>query len=145
MLILRLSLLVLSQSSSQTVTVPGPGNWSTIDTELFCRHFAGLRSPLCTTCQSATHMANWCSELGARRFPNFPSTSNAAKSPPIFTLPPQADRLGRPIRALGAQLSATTSTSGVATSHPCKLLHICLACHKAHPRHMCSIKQLKAS
>lgn len=33
--------------------------WSVSDTKLFCHHFTGLHSPLCTICQYATHMANW--------------------------------------------------------------------------------------
>lgn len=36
-------------------------NWSAMDTELFCHHFAGLLSPLCSICQSSTHTENWCS------------------------------------------------------------------------------------
>lgn len=39
----------------QVVTV-----WSRVDTELFCSHFAGLRSPVCATCQSSSHTAYWC-------------------------------------------------------------------------------------
>ncbi|XP_073485049.1 uncharacterized protein [Aquarana catesbeiana] len=109
-------------------------NWSTIDTELFCRHFAGLRSPLCTNCQSSTHTANWCSESGGRRPPNprfFPSVTRHSTA---FTQPAQADRLGRPIQALGGATICNNFNFGGCNFPHCKLLHVCLTCHKAHPR-----------
>lgn len=118
-------------------------NWSTIDTELFCRHFAGLRSPLCTNCQSSTHTANWCSESGGRRPPNPPFFPSVTRRSTAFIQPAQADRLGRPIQALGGATICNNFNFGGCNFPHCKLLHVCLTCHKAHPRYACAMKQPK--
>ncbi|XP_018418827.1 PREDICTED: uncharacterized protein C5orf42-like, partial [Nanorana parkeri] len=33
-------------------------NWGRMYTELFCRHFAGLKAPVCMSCQSSVHTTN---------------------------------------------------------------------------------------
>ncbi|XP_040207742.1 uncharacterized protein LOC120938098 [Rana temporaria] len=115
-------------------------DWSICDTELFCRHFAGLRSPLCTLCQSSTHTANWCSDNSIKR-PAYPPSSSTSQSLPGPSQQRQVDRLGRPIFFLGGAPICNNFNNAGCFHSQCRLLHVCTACHKAHPKTTCQLKQ----
>lgn len=118
-------------------------NWSLMDTKLFCRHFAGLRSPLCAICQSSTHTATWCANAATRQPFEFPSTSGTiqGQSPPEPT--PQVDKFGRPVRTVGGAAICNNYNYGSCNFSQCRLLHICTLCQRAHPRNLCEVKQHK--
>lgn len=112
-----------------------------MDTELFCRHFAGLRSPVCATCQPSLHTAYWCPNTDLP----VPGTSRAF--PSTLPAPAQAasfDKLGRPIRYLGKSQICNNFNRGVCNYSPCRLLHACSSCYRAHPKSSCSLKQGKS-
>lgn len=122
----------------QVVTV-----WSNMDTELFCRHFAGLRSPVCASCQSSSHTAYWCPNW---EVPAVPSTSRGSGLMlPSSGHPAPLDKLGRPIHFLGKSQICNNYNLGVCNFSQCRLLHICTGCFRAHPKSACSLKQSKTS
>ena len=117
--------------------------WSRVDTELFCRHFAGLRSPVCATCQSSSHTAYWCPNSEASALPG---TSRAFPgSLPAPAQAPTVDKLGRPIQYLGKSPICNNFNHGVCNYGQCRLLHICSGCFRAHPKSTCSLRLSKNS
>ncbi|XP_044125174.1 mucin-5AC-like [Bufo gargarizans] len=87
-------------------------NWADLDMELFCRHFAGLKAPLCAICQSIFHSTEWC--------PNPVQDPQSAANPGpsgSSRTSSSTDKLGRPIVYLGSSQVpvATAKTEGPAT------------------------------
>lgn len=117
-------------------------NWKVIDTELFCCHFAGLCSLLC---QPTIHTANWCSNAATRCPRNFPSTSSTGQGMPAPTQLCQVDKLGRPVLSVEGASICNNFNYGSCNYSQCQLLHICVTCHKAHPKITWHLKQLNTS
>ncbi|XP_056389040.1 uncharacterized protein LOC130283477 [Hyla sarda] len=114
-------------------------NWGSIDTELYCEHFAGLKAPSCTACGVTTHSSSWCPQVSN---PGEPSTSRSlnAFTPPAPRNVAALDRLGRPVRYLGkTQICNNFNLSSCVYSN-CRLLHVCFICFRAHPSSICSQK-----
>ncbi|KAM4795716.1 uncharacterized protein WCC33_000795 [Rhinophrynus dorsalis] len=112
-------------------------DWSQLDMELFCQHFAGLRAPVCSVCQSAEHTSGFCPNSAT----NEPSTSqvNAQAKPPSSPRPSckTTARLGRPIIYVGKdQICNNYNYTGCVFS-ACRLLHLCVTCQEAHPKTIC--------
>ncbi|KAM4794878.1 uncharacterized protein WCC33_000014 [Rhinophrynus dorsalis] len=107
-------------------------DWSQLDTELFCQHFAGLRAPVCSVCQATDHTSGFCPNSST----NEPSTSQA-KAQALSQSPPRpsrkiTDRLGRPIIYVGKdQICNNYNYTGCVFS-ACRLLHLCVF-HNLHP------------
>ena len=115
--------------------------WGAIDMELFCRHFAGQKSPVCTSCQSSAHTTAWCSNVEASSQVG-PSRQVAGGSAGTLG---QVDKLGRPIRYLGkAQLCNNYNYAGC-NFNQCRLLHVCANCFRAHPKSACLIKPISTA
>ncbi|XP_044133871.1 uncharacterized protein LOC122932142 [Bufo gargarizans] len=112
-------------------------DWSNIDMELFCRHFASLKSPVCATCQSPAHTTAWCplADLTAA-----PSTSRGGINPGPSQQATQFDKLGRPIHYLGKAQLCNNFNYAVCNFSQCRLLHICATCFRAHPVTVCTVK-----
>ncbi|KAM4795793.1 uncharacterized protein WCC33_000881 [Rhinophrynus dorsalis] len=112
-------------------------DWSQLDTELFCQHFAGLRAPVCSVCQATDHTSGFCPNSST----NEPSTSQA-KAQALSQSPPRpsrkiTDRLGRPIIYVGKdQICNNYNYTGCVFS-ACRLLHLCVTCQGAHPKTIC--------
>ncbi|XP_044149458.1 uncharacterized protein LOC122938168 [Bufo gargarizans] len=114
-------------------------NWASLDMELFCRHFAGLRSPFCSFCQSVLHASDWCPSSHASPLPKQqPSTSAPQKPGPLL------DKLGRPIVYLGKNQLCNNFNSSFCNYSKCKALHICSTCFRAHPQSTCSQRSAKS-
>ncbi|XP_044128654.1 uncharacterized protein LOC122925402 [Bufo gargarizans] len=110
-------------------------NWAEMDTELFCRHFAGLRAPTCSNCQSIFHTTDWCPNYSLNTpqgpWPG-PSGSQGNSS--------SVDKLGRPIVYLGKSQLCNNFNLGSCAFNACRALHICSLCFRAHPRSSCPRK-----
>ncbi|KAM4705103.1 uncharacterized protein WCC33_009958 [Rhinophrynus dorsalis] len=111
-------------------------DWSQLDMELFCRHFAGLRAPVCSRCQSTEHSTNLCPGLSnPPAFQPLPDTQGEGQS--ASPVAPRFDRLGRPIVFFGkSQICNNYNYTGCGFS-ACRLVHLCSLCKRAHPRSIC--------
>ncbi|KAM4809787.1 uncharacterized protein WCC33_017919 [Rhinophrynus dorsalis] len=101
-------------------------NWSQLDMELFCQHFAGLQAPVYSVCQSTEHTSGFCPNSST----NEPSTSQAnAQAKPLSSPRPSrktTDRLGRPIVYVGKdQICNNYNYTGCVFS-ACRLLNLCV-------------------
>ncbi|XP_056401083.1 uncharacterized protein LOC130294952 [Hyla sarda] len=112
-------------------------DWSVVDTELYCKHFAGLKAPTCTICQSISHTAPWCSSIGQEPEPST-SRSIMASPAPGHKFSSAVDKLGRPVRFLGRSQVCNNYNLSSCNFSNCRLLHVCLLCFRAHPSSMCS-------
>ncbi|KAM4795856.1 uncharacterized protein WCC33_000946 [Rhinophrynus dorsalis] len=78
-------------------------DWSSLDNELFCRHFAGLKLPTCQICQANTHSTQLCPSSVNANLLVLPST-NRPQDPTTsseITSRPTKDKLGRTIHYIG--------------------------------------------
>ncbi|XP_044131008.1 uncharacterized protein LOC122932255 [Bufo gargarizans] len=113
-------------------------NWAMLDMELFCQHFAGLRAPACSTCQSIFHSTEWCPQTAtAQPDKAIPGPSGVPRSPST------TDKLGRPIVYLGNSQVCNNFNFGSCLFSGCRALHICSICFRAHPRSTCPKKAYK--
>ncbi|XP_044143987.1 uncharacterized protein LOC122933207 [Bufo gargarizans] len=109
-------------------------NWARIDTVIFCRHFAGLRTPACAHCSSTAHTTNFCPNTSVRQGPS--QSAGPSGVPERLA----RDKLGRPIKFLGKSMICNNFNEGSCNYNGCKLLHICTKCFRAHAKSMCPNK-----
>ncbi|KAM4704361.1 uncharacterized protein WCC33_012775 [Rhinophrynus dorsalis] len=111
-------------------------DWSQLDTELFCRHFAGLRAPVCSRCQSIEHSTNWCPGLSNTTAPqSLPDNQGEGQS--ASPAGNRLDRLGGPIVFFGKSQICNNYNYGGCGFSACRLVHLCSLCKRAHPRSIC--------
>ncbi|KAM4705003.1 uncharacterized protein WCC33_009834 [Rhinophrynus dorsalis] len=112
-------------------------DWGKLDTELFCRHFAGLRSPTCAVCQSAEHHSNLCPTAAVPSCSSAQTLVSSENPNPPNQGVKKLDRLGRPITYLGKSQICNNYNYTGCSFNGCRLLHICINCFDAHPKTIC--------
>ncbi|XP_056429550.1 uncharacterized protein LOC130368988 isoform X2 [Hyla sarda] len=118
-------------------------NWASIDTEIFCTHFAGLKTPVCARCQASSHTAEWCSSSSTEVSGALARTSSLAQ-PRVQKSSGIVDKLGRPIRYLGKSQICNNFNYTACNYNQCRLLHVCAICFRAHPKVACPQKSEKS-
>ncbi|XP_056409367.1 uncharacterized protein LOC130327128 [Hyla sarda] len=114
-------------------------NWALVDTEIFCNHFAGLKAPVCSRCQSIAHTTEWCNTVNSSSEVN-PGTSSPTFQPRNQKHSGLIDKLGRPIKYLGKSQICNNFNFGSCNYNQCRLLHVCAFCFRAHPKASCPQK-----
>ncbi|KAM4808126.1 uncharacterized protein WCC33_003420 [Rhinophrynus dorsalis] len=113
-------------------------DWSYLDTELFCRHFAGLKAPVCQSCQSSSHSTDFCPSPPPVAGPSgLQAAAPTQPVPQIETSRPSHDKQGRVMHYQGNNPICNNFNSRGCFFSGCRMLHICSYCRNSHARTIC--------